>query len=195
MMHTHEVRALLSDPRFDPNRRLLRLQGQRDAHLEQAVDTGWAMRLGPAQCAVFGAVALVLAEPDVYLVLAVASVVGVVTSHHPVEWLYVGWARRRGLTPPPANRAPRRFACLVGAACFLLAAIGLVSGSALAFWSAAGLLVALPAFVAATNICVPSLVFTVLLGAERATCPSLPAALRPARSNAPHRLEVQQPAL
>lgn len=184
-MYRHEVRELLRDPRFDRNRRLLRLQGQRAGHLEQAVAAGWAMRLGPAQCAVFGAVALALAEPGVYLTLAAASIVGVVTAHHPVEWLYVWWARHRGLAAPPANQAPRRFACLVGAACFLLAAVGLVAGSALAFWPAALLLVVLPAFVAATNICVPSLLFTLVLGAERATCPSLPAALSHPRPGAP----------
>jgi predicted small integral membrane protein len=173
----NDVRQILTDPRFDRNRRLLRLQGQRDSRLDQAVAAGWAMRLGPAQCALFGTIALLLSDPSVYLVLAAVSSVGVFTSHHPVEWAYVWWTRRQGRTPPPANRAPRRFACLLGAASFGLAAVGLVAGAAPLFWSAALLLVVLPAFVAVTNICVPSLVFTLMVGAERATCESLPASL------------------
>jgi hypothetical protein len=100
-----------------------------------------------------------------------------VTSHHPVEWAYVWWAKRHGRTPPPANRAPRRFACLLGALSFFSASGGLLLGAAGLFWFSALLLVVLPLFVAVTNICVPSALFTVLFGADRATRGSLQEAL------------------
>jgi hypothetical protein len=177
-MYTADVRELLTDPHFDRNRRLLRLQGQRGQALEQAVAAGWAMRLGPAQCALLGAVALLVAESWLYLVLAVTSSLGVMTRHHPVEWVYVWWAPRHGRTPPPPNRAPRRFACLLGAITFLVAATGLAVDLPLIFWAAGGFLVVLPTVVATTNVCVPSLFFTLLVGADRATASSLRSALR-----------------
>jgi hypothetical protein len=145
------------------------------------VAAGWAMRLGPAQCALFGTIALLLGDPSVFLVLGAVSSVGVFTSHHPVEWLYVWWARRYGHPTPPANRAPRRFACLLGAVCFLVAGVALSAGAGWIFWPTALLLVLLPMYVATTNICVPSLLFTLVFGAERATCESLPASLRSGR--------------
>jgi hypothetical protein len=174
---TDDVRQLLTDPGFDRNRRLLRIQGQRGVQLERAVAAGRTMRLGPAQCAISSAAAMVLLEPSVYLALGMASAVGVVTAHHPVEWLYVWWAGRHRRPTPPANRAPRRFACLLGAVCFLIAAVALAAGAGWIFWPTALTLVALPTFVAATNLCVPSLLFTLVVGAERATCDSLPAAV------------------
>lgn len=187
-MHVTDVRQLLTDPAFDRNRRLLRLQGQRDQALEQAVAAGWAMRLGPAQCALLSIIALGLAEPWVYLTLAALSSVGVVSSHHPVEWVYVWWAQRHGRTPPPPNRAPRRFACLLGATCFAVAGVGLATSTPWLFWPTALLLVGLPTFVATTNLCVPSLVFTLMLGEQRATAPSLGAAFRQDRTM--HRVSV-----
>ncbi len=176
-MHLSEARQILTDPAFDRTHRLLRLQGQRGPALDQAVASGWAMRLGPAQCAFFGTLAIAIDEPRVFLLLAGLSSIGVITSHHPVEWLYVSWARRYGHPSPPGNRAPRRFACLLGAACFLVAGVALSAGTGWIFWPTALLLVLLPMYVATTNICVPSLLFTLVLGAERATCESLPAAL------------------
>lgn len=177
-MSVNEVRLLLTDTSVDRNRRLLRLQGQRGTRLEQAVAAGWTMRLGPAQCALSSVVAVVLHEPSVFLTLGMASAVGVVTAHHPVEWLYVWWAGRHLRPAPPANRAPRRFACLLGAMCFLVAAGSLGSGTGWIYWPTALTLVGLPAFVATTNLCVPSLLFTLVLGSERATCESLPTSLR-----------------
>jgi Domain of unknown function (DUF4395) len=179
----NEVRQLLADPSVDRNRRLLRLQGQRGVQVEQAVAAGWAIRLGPAQCAFFSAVAVALHEPRLFLALGMASAVGVVTAHHPVEWLYVWWAGRHRRPTPPANRAPRRFACLLGAVCFLVAAGSLASGAGWIYWPTVLTLVGLPTFVAATNLCVPSLLFTLVLGTERATCASLPASLKRERQS------------
>lgn len=174
-MYTDDARLILTDPTFDRNRRLLRLQGQRGPRLEQAVAAGWAIRLGPAQCAAFGALAILVADPGLYLALAFASTVGAATRYHPVEWLYSWWTVRQGRVSPPPNRAGRRFGCLLGAVCFFVAGVALAVDAGWLFWPNALLLVALPAYVAVTNLCVPSLILTLLLGSERAACPSLPA--------------------
>jgi hypothetical protein len=173
-----EVRTILTDPNYDRQRRLLHLQGQRGTGVEQGVAAGLAIRIGPAQCAISGLLALVAANAGLYALLGVASVVGVVGRRHPVEWVYSWWAVRSGRVPPPPNRAARRFGCFLGAASFFLAAFALVIGSAWLFWPFALILIALPAYVAVTNVCVPSLLFAILLGADRASCPSLPSALR-----------------
>jgi hypothetical protein len=172
-MSARDVRHILSDPRFNRNCRLLRLQGQRGQGLEHAVRTGLAVRLGPAQCAFFGALALVMADVRIYVVLAAVSAVGVFTKHHPVEWLYSWWRVNRDRVALVPNRAARRFGCLLGAVCFLAAGVALSVDAPWLFWPNAVLLVALPAFVALTNVCVPSLVFTLMFGAERAARESL----------------------
>jgi hypothetical protein len=179
-MHTDDVRRILKDPRRARPERLLRLQGLRDEPLAQGLAAGWSVRLGPAACAVAGAVALVVASPVLYLAFAGLGIVGAVAPHHPVEMLSVVWARGTGRTPPPANRAARRSGCLAGAALFALAALGLTVGPAALYWAAGLVMVLLPAFVAATNVCVPSLVFTLFLGADRATCPTLTQRTEPA---------------
>jgi hypothetical protein len=180
-VYLNDVQQLLTDPAFDRTRRLLRLQGQRGPMLEKAVASGWAMRLGPGQCAFFGTLAIAFGQPRAYVLLAALSSIGVLTSHHPVEWLYVWWARRHGRPSPPPNRAPRRFACLLGAGCFLVAGLALSTGTGWIFWPTALTLVALPTFVATTNVCLPSVLFTLVVGADRATCPSLWEALAPGR--------------
>lgn len=87
-------------------------------------------------------------------------------------------ARRWGRDPLPANRAPKLLGCAIG--------VLLLGGSAVAFTAGAttvgvvlALVMAVPAlFVAATGICVPSIVFTPAWGAERGTCPTLARAAR-----------------
>lgn len=180
-MYQKDVRQVLTDPAFTKTQRLLRLQGLRGADLAQGEAAGWAVRLGPAQCAAFGFVALLLASAPVYLVLAVPALFGGFAPNHPLERLYNRWGSHAGRVPLPANRAARRFACLAGGLFFLAAAGGLAIGPALIYWVAGISMVLVPGFVAITNLCAPSLVFTLLFGAERASSASLIAAfgLRP----------------
>jgi hypothetical protein len=175
-MYLDDVRQILTDPAFTKTQRLLRLQGLRGADLAQGEAAGWAVRLGPAQCAVFGLVALLLASPHVYLVLAVPALIGGFTPNHPLERLYSRWARHTGRVPLPANRAARRSACLAGGVFFLAAAWGLAVGPAQLYWVAGISMVLVPGFVAMSDLCAPSLVFTLFFGAERASSASLDAA-------------------
>jgi hypothetical protein len=176
-MYLDDVRQILTDPAFSKTQRLLRLQGLRGADLTQGEAAGWAVRLGPAQCAVFGLGALLLASAPLYLVLAVPALIGGFAPNHPLERGYSWWARRTGRVPLPANRAARRSACLAGGVFFLAAAWGLAIGPAHLFWVAGISMVLVPGFVTLTNLCAPSLVFTLLFGAERASSASLIAAL------------------
>jgi Domain of unknown function (DUF4395) len=172
-VHTDDVRQILADPSRSRPVRLLRLQGLRGERLTQAVAAGWSIRIGPAACAAIGAVALIAASPLLYGIAAGLAGLGAVLPNHSIELAYVAWARRTGRTAPPPNRAGRRFGCLVASICFLLAGWGLSHDVAVLFWTFGSVMVAMPAFVAATNLCVPSLVFTAMFGTERATCPTL----------------------
>ena len=166
-MHVDDVRRILIEANRPVPARLLRLQGWRGADLRCALDAGAAMRLGPAACAVQATLGLAVPSAALYAVFAAAALLGVVARNHPVELAWIWWARRSGRPVPPANRAGRRFACALGAVCFALAGLG-VSAQLPAVTLTMGLLMVLiPGFVAATNLCVPSLVLTLLVGAER----------------------------
>ena len=166
-MHVDDVRRILIEANRPMPARLLRLQGWRGADLRCALGAGAAMRLGPAACAVQATLGLAVPSAALYAVFAAAALLGVVARNHPVELAWVWWARRSGRPVPPANRAGRRFACALGAVCFALAGLG-VSAQLPAVTLTMGLLMVLiPGFVAATNLCVPSLVLTLLVGAER----------------------------
>lgn len=172
-MYFDEVRQILTDPAFTKTQRLLRLQGLRGADLTQGEAAGWAVRIGPAQCAASGLLALFVGSAPLYLTLSVLGIVGAFSRNHPVESLYTWWACRTGRVPLPTNRAARRSACLAGGVFFLGAAWGLAVGPAVIYWVAGVAMVLIPGFVTMTNLCAPSLVFTLLFGAERASSASL----------------------
>jgi hypothetical protein len=113
-----------------------------------------------------------------YGVLAALALSGAVLANHPVETAFGAWSHRRGRVAQPPNRAARRAACLAGAGFFALAGWGLAGGPSALFPVAGTTMVALPSFVAVTNLCVPSLVFTALFGADAGTAPTLGACVR-----------------
>ena len=163
------VTQVLIDPRFEVPIRLLRLQGWRGQDLDQACATGMAVRLAPAVCGLGGFAVLVSGSVLSALVVAATALIGMFADNHPVEMLYNIRARSNGRAEIPANRAAKRLGCALGAA--------FLSGASLAFLSGAtslgrGLALALAvvaSFVAATNLCVPSVLFTLLFGSERAS--------------------------
>ncbi|HEX9260470.1 MAG TPA: DUF4395 family protein, partial [Acidimicrobiales bacterium] len=166
-MYFDDVKTILGDPGLPVPERLLRLQGWREAELDQAVAAGLAMRLGPAACTALGVAGLVTRSALLYVALAAASAVGVFARNHPVELLWVWWARRRSLAVPPCNRTGRRFACFVAATLFALAGLGAAAGLPVLLYVSGVAMVVVPLFVAVTNLCLPSLVLTVLIGADR----------------------------
>lgn len=175
-MALQEVTSLLGDSSFTWSARRARLQGWRDRDAECAAAAALAQRIGPAVCAAGAFGGVLTASPVVLALFAATAVAGTFASNHPFEALYNRWAVGRGRPALPPNRAARRLGCAIGAvvlgaaaAAYALGATGLGSLLALVLGSTA-------AFVAVTGICVPSVLFTLVWGSERACAPSLFAA-------------------
>lgn len=180
-MTTHELTALLGDPTLTWCQRRTRLQGWRGPEADQADAAAGAQRIAPAFCAVGATAGALMSSPLVLAATAATALAGMFAANHSFEWLYNRWAANRGRQQLPANRAAKRLGCAIG---FLV-----LGGAAIAFSvgaSTLGLVLALimagtATFVATTAICVPSMLFTVLWGAQRAAAPSLAAAARTRR--------------
>lgn len=180
-----DLRELLTDPRFDWPTRLARLQGWRGAELDQAVGAGWALSIAPAVCGVGSLVGGLLQSSVVLGLLGLTALIGVVAANQPFETLYNALAPRWGRVPVPRNRAAKRLGCFLGTAHLVGAVVAFELGA-----PGVGLVLSLSlgglaSFVALSGICVPSMLFTMLFGAERATRPSLAAAWLPTRRTSP----------
>ena len=170
--------TLLSDPTLTWSQRRTRLQGWRGPEAEQADAAPRAQRLGPALCAVGAIAGALMASPLVLAAVAATALAGTFAANHPFESLYNQWAASRGGQPLPANRAAKRLGCAIGVIFLAGASSAYTLGA-----STLGLVLALTlggtaAFVATTGICVPSLLFTLVWGTERAAAPSLRAGWR-----------------
>jgi hypothetical protein len=174
MNRFHELTDVVTDTRFDRSTNLARLQGWRGDDLTAAVNTKrFGHRLGPAICGV-GALAVAATGSMVLLVAILATaIVGVFAPNHPAETVYNAIARRTGGQPLPANRASKRLGCAAGTAFLGAAAIA----TALGYTTVSTVLLislgSLALFVATTGICVPSMMFTLMFGAQQATAPRL----------------------
>ena len=181
-----EVHQMLTDTDRDWISRRLRLQGWRGEEVRQAAASGGVDRVGPAFCAVGSVAATGLHSWMIAAVLAVTSLIGVVAANHPVEAAANALASRRGVRPLPPNRAAKRLGCALGTLGLGGAAVAFASGHDALGVVLAGSIGATATFVAVTNVCVPSVIFTVLWGAERAQAPSLLAAASRRRPESAH---------
>ena len=172
-MALNEVTSLLTDRSLSWAQRLTRLQGWRGADAECAAAAPIAQRIGPAVCAVGAFLGAALGSPAVLAVFAGTALVGVVAPNHPVEVLYNRWASRQGRPVLPPNRAAKRLGCAIGVAFLGGAAIAYATGATTVGLTLAVVLGTTAAFVAITGICIPSMIFTALWGAERATASQL----------------------
>lgn len=183
-----DVGRILGDRERSWDARLARLQGWRGAEAEEASTARTAQRLGPAVCAVGALVGALLGSPPILAIFAVTALIGAVAPNHPLERLYNAWAGRNGRPCLPANRAARRLGCAIGFVFLAGAAVAFAAGASVLGFVLALVIAVTAAFVATSRICVPSMLFTVIWGAEKATRPTLPAAIvdRPAREREPH---------
>lgn len=185
----HDVVALLGDTNSTWSQRRTRLQGWRGPEADQAEGAAGAQRIAPALCAVGATAGALMGSPIVLAATAATALAGTFAANHPFEWLYNRWAASGGRQQLPANRAAKRLGCAIGVMFLGGAAIAFSVGAS-TFGSVLALALAgTAAFVATTRICVPSLIFTALWGAERAAAPSLAAAARTRR----HRVDVDRP--
>ena len=168
-----QLTELLRDDRFDRSARLLRLQGWRGAELTCAIGAGQAHRLAPGFCAVGAAAIAVTGSAWLAVALMSTAVVGIFARNHPVETLYNAVASRTGRSTIPRNKAAKRLGCALGALFLGASSVSIALGAEVLGRSLAGAFAAVAGFVAVTNVCVPSMVFTTLWGAERAKADKL----------------------
>jgi len=171
-----QLRDVLTDRRFGRTQRLLRLQGWRGAELAAATRAGAATHLGPAMCASLAWIVAVTGSLPLAVFTFVTSIVGVFAANHPFEALYNAVARRSGRGPIPRNRAGKRLACAIGTLFFGATSLAFVADQVLLGQVIVGSMALVATFVAVTGICVPSIMFTLAFGANKATAPSLAAA-------------------
>jgi hypothetical protein len=168
-----DLRAVLGDTSLSRTERLTRLQGWRGEDAERAERAVVAQRIGPATCAVGALLGAVLQSPPLLGVLAATALVGALAPNHPFEMLYNRRATRRGGTALPPNRAAKRLGCAIGVVFLGGAAVAYAAGAAPLGLVLALVLASTAAFVAITGMCVPSMIFTILWGSERACAPNL----------------------
>ena len=177
-MSVHDLRALLGDTSLTWTERRTRLQGWRGPDADRADAAPVAQRLAPAICAIGALAGAVTGSPLVLGTFAATAVAGAIAPNHLFESLYNRWASGRGRSTLPPNRAAKRLGCAIGAAFLGSATIAYALGASTVGLVLALVLGTIAAFVAVTGICVPSILFTLLWGAERGSAASLVAAAR-----------------
>ncbi len=119
------------------------------------------LRFAPALCGAGIAIGTAVASPWILGFMMLTALAGAATPRHPFDLLYNYLVRHAAGKPViPRNGAPRRFSCGVGTV-WLAGTIG----AFLAGWDLVGYalgfsMAGMALFVAATHICLPSLVYT-----------------------------------
>jgi len=130
------------------------------------------LRFAPALCGILAAVGTAIAAPWLLWGLAVIAALGALLPFHPFDLLYNEGVRRiTGGPRLPANGAPRRFACGFGSAWLIVTGAMFAGGYDVAGYVLGLALVAVAGLVAATHICIPSIIF-------RTACGQMPSLLR-----------------
>ena len=176
--HFGQVIELLTDPRHDWRSRKLRLQGFRDGQLAQVCSTGPAASMAPAVCGSVSGLIAVSGSALLSASLGATAVLGVFISNHPIELAYNVGARRAGRVMIPPSRAAKRFACFLGASFLIGAAVSYALDADRLGLTFALIMTVVPLVVAASGVCVPSLMFTLCFGTAAATRPSLWSGIR-----------------
>lgn len=126
------------------------------------------LRLSPALCTIGIAAGVVLRSPLILAALAATAMAGTVFPAHPFDFVYNCGIRRVTKTPAlPPNGPPRRFACAM-AAVFLSIIAGLFSaGYGIAAYVLGGVLIAMGTIVSVGHLCIPSMMYHLLLRVPR----------------------------
>jgi hypothetical protein len=168
-----DLTAVLGASAQSWTQRRTRLQGWRGDDAERADAAVVAQRFGPAACAVGAFAGAWLRSPTVLAVFAGTALVGTFAPNHPFEAIYNRWAVGHGRTALPHNPAAKRLGCAIGLVFLGTSAIAFAVGAPTVGLALALVLGVTALFVAMTGVCVPSILFTLLWGAERASRPGL----------------------
>ncbi len=166
-----DLKSILTDPEFDRSTRLLRLQGWRGADLATAVRAGNAHRIAPATCAALAWIVAITGSLPIALVTLLSAIIGVFAANHPLETAYNAIVLRRGGNPIPPNRAAKRLGCLIGTIFFGATSIALALDYVVAGRIIVGVMALVATVVAVSNVCIPSMIYTLTRGTAGAACP------------------------
>src|SRR5574341_245051 len=149
----------------ETTRRRLEMQGFTGLSNETLAEVGPWLRLAPAICMVWTAVATASASPAMVWALAPLAALGAALPWHPFDLIYnYGIRRFTGARPLPRYRAPRRFACAMATVWLALTGWAFYLGAALAGY-ALGFSLALAALApVTTDFCIPSVIYGLLFG-------------------------------
>jgi hypothetical protein len=175
---SNDLTQLLGDTSLTWSERRTRLQGWVGEDARCALANPVGQRVGPGVCAAGALLGIVTGSALVLGVFAATALLGAFAPNHPFEQLYNRMVSGAGRPSLPRNRAAKRLGCLLGAAFLGGAAVAYAAGAPRVGLALAAVLGLTAAFVAISGICVPSILFTLLWGANRATAPSLAAACR-----------------
>jgi hypothetical protein len=126
---------------------------------QEACDVGPWLRFTPMLQAVLFGFSTVTASVAVLLALAGVLAVGLVAGYHPFDWIYAGVIRPLEKSPAlPRCPVRRRLVFLVGIVFCGATAWAFATGRMPLGYALGGIMTASTALLAATHICIPSLV-------------------------------------
>jgi hypothetical protein len=141
------------------------MQGFTGLSDETLAEVGPWLRLAPAICMVWTAVATAITSPAMVWMLAPLAALGAMLPWHPFDLIYNHGIRHfTGTQALPRYRAPRRFACLVATVWLALAGWAFYIGATMTGY-ALGFSLALAALApVTTDFCIPSFIYGMLFG-------------------------------
>jgi hypothetical protein len=142
--------------------RRLRIQGF-DAEEAWLAEVAPWLRLSPALCATFAAIGTIMASPPILIGLASTALLGAILPFHPFDLLYnYGIRFLIAKRPLPPNGVPRRFACAIATGWLTATALLFAGGEMMMGYLLGALFVAVAGLVSTTDICIPSMMFSVI---------------------------------
>ena len=144
-------------------RKRLNIQGLTDIPDETLAAVVPWHRLAFVGCATLAGIGVATASPTMLGILAVIAALGAIFPVHPFDLIYnhgIRYLRNTG--PLPKRQAPTRFACGMGAFVLVATAWAFQSGALITGYVLGGQLVAIATLVAATDICIPSMVYNMM---------------------------------
>ena len=149
--------------------RRLDIQGFDTVEERELAEVAPWLRLAFGFCALLAAVGTSVASPIVLLGLTLIAALGAAFPVHPFDLIYNHGVRHlTGTGPLPKRGAPSRFACGMGAVWLVVTAWAFSAGHAVLGYTLGAALTAVALLVSTTDICIPSMLYRLLLGAPRA---------------------------
>jgi hypothetical protein len=146
------------------SRGCLTMQGYGSLSDDERRSLWLGLRFSPMLCLTGIALGVILASPALLLAMAVAAGVGgFITAKHPFDYVYDAVLRPLLAGPSvPPSPAPRRFACQMATPWIVAIAVAFWVGVPTVAWVLAVPLLLVATANAATNWCLPSLIYGLL---------------------------------